>query len=68
VKVDVSHLFANSVTSVGFRKGSFLRAYMHDFIHELAPHLGRELVQEALSRAKLTDRIALYEGIELPEH
>jgi len=25
-------------------------------------------VQEALSRAKLTDRIALYEGIELPEH
>ena len=68
VKIDVSHLFANSVTSLGFRKGTFLRGYMHDFIHELAPHLGRDLVQEALSRAKLTDRIALYEGIELPEH
>jgi len=26
------------------------------------------LVQEALSRAKLVDRVALYEGIELPEH
>ena len=68
VKIDVSHLFASSVTSLGFRKGTFLRGYMHDFIHELAPHLGRDLVQEALSRAKLTDRIALYEGIELPEH
>ena len=68
IKIDVSHLFANSVTSLGFRKGSFLRGYMHDFIHELAPHLGKELVQEALSRAKLTDRIALYKGIELPEH
>ena len=68
VKIDVSHLFASSVTSLGFRKGTFLRGYMHDFINELAPHLGRELVQEALSRTKLTDRIALYEGIELPEH
>jgi LysR family cys regulon transcriptional activator len=68
VKIDASHLFATSVTSLGFRKGTFLRGYMHDFIHELAPHLGRELVQEALSRAKLVDRIALYEGIELPEH
>ncbi len=68
VKIDASHLFATSVTSLGFRKGTFLRGYMHDFIHELAPHLGRELVQEALSRAKLVDRVALYEGIELPEH
>lgn len=68
VKIDASHLFASSVTSLGFRKGTFLRGYMHDFIHELAPHLGRDLVQEALSRAKLVDRVALYEGIELPEH
>lgn len=68
VKIDASHLFAHSVTSLGFRKGTFLRGYMHDFIHELAPHLGRELVQEALSRAKLSERVALYEGIELPEH
>ncbi|MEL0163288.1 MAG: HTH-type transcriptional regulator CysB, partial [Halieaceae bacterium] len=68
VKIDASHLFASSVTSLGFRKGTFLRGFMHDFIHELAPHLGRDLVQEALSRAKLSERVALYEGIELPEH
>ena len=68
VKIDAAHLFASSVTSLGFRKGTFLRGFMHDFIHELAPHLGRDLVQEALSRAKLSERVALYEGIELPEH
>ena len=68
VKIDASHLFATSVTSLGFRKGTFLRGYIHYIIPELAPHLGRELVQEALSRAKLVDRVALYEGIELPEH
>ena len=68
VRLDASHLFASSVTSLAFRKGTFLRGFMHDFIHELAPHLGRDLVQEALSRAKLADRVALYEGIELPFH
>ena len=68
VKIDVSHLFASSVTSLGFRKGSFLRGYMHDFIHELAPHLGREAgAGSAVSRqADRPDRAL--RGIELPEH
>jgi len=39
---------------------------MHEFIHDLAPHLTRELVQEALSRPNPQDRVGLYEHIELP--
>lgn len=66
VKLDASHLFASSVTSLGFRKGTFLRGYMYDFIVELAPHLTREIVQEALSRAHPSERAELYEHIELP--
>lgn len=66
VKLDASHLFASSVTSLGFRKGTFLRGYMYDFISELAPHLNRELVQEALSRSNPADRLELYSHIELP--
>ncbi len=66
VKLDASHLFASSVTSLAFRKGTFLRGYMHEFIHELAPHLSRELVQEALSRSNPSERRELYEHIELP--
>ena len=68
VKIDASHLFASSVTSIAFRKGTFLRGYMHEFIHELAPHLSRELVQEALSRPNPADRAVLYRDIELPTH
>lgn len=66
VKLDASHLFASSVTSLGFRKGTFLRGYMYDFIVELAPHLTRDIVQEALSRSNPAERAELYEHIELP--
>lgn len=66
VKLDASHLFASSVTSLAFRRGTFLRGFMYDFITELAPHLTRDLVQEALSRASPTDRNDLYAHIELP--
>ena len=66
VKLDASHLFASSVTSLAFRRGTFLRGFMYDFISELAPHLSRDLVQEALSRVNPADREDLYAHIELP--
>jgi LysR family cys regulon transcriptional activator len=66
VKIDADHLFASSVTHLAFRKGTFLRGFMYEFIHDLAPHLSRELVQEALSRPNPQDRVGLYEHIDLP--
>ena len=66
VKLDAGHLFAPSVTSLAFRKSSFLRGYMYDFIHELAPHLNKEIVVEALTLANPSDRESLYSHIELP--
>ena len=68
VKIDAGHLFASSVTSLGFRKGTFLRGYMYDFIVELAPHLSRDIVQEALSRPNASERHELYSHIELPTY
>lgn len=47
VAIDASHLFAPSVTQIGFRKGTFLRGYMYDFISAFAPHLSRDLVEKA---------------------
>ncbi|MEL0037724.1 MAG: LysR substrate-binding domain-containing protein, partial [Halieaceae bacterium] len=66
VKLNADHLFASSVTSLAFRKGTFLRGYMYDFIEALAPHLNKELVQEAFSRANPGERQELYSHIELP--
>ena len=68
VKLNVDHLFASSVTSLAFRKGSFLRGYMYDFILALAPHLTRDIVVEALARSNPIEREALYSHIELPTY
>lgn len=68
VALDASHLFEPSITKIGFRRGSFLRGYMFDFIQMFAPHLTRELVEETSyrhSRAELED---LFKDIELPVH
>ncbi|WP_025820582.1 HTH-type transcriptional regulator CysB [Shewanella marina] len=49
VAIDASHLFAYSTTKIGFRKGSFLRGYMYDFIEFFAPHLTRPVVEQAMA-------------------
>jgi len=66
VAIDASHLFASSVTSIGFRKGTFLRGYMFDFIAAFAPHLNRELVEKASQCANRQDLSALFSGLNLP--
>ena len=68
VKLNADHLFASSVTSLAFRKGSFLRGFMYDFILALAPHLTRDIVVEALTLSNPADRDALYGHIELPTY
>jgi len=66
VAIDASHLFDSSVTSIGFRRGTFLRGYMYDFIELFAPHLTREIVQRANETASKEEVEALFRGIELP--
>ncbi|MBE0483096.1 MAG: HTH-type transcriptional regulator CysB [Bacterioplanes sp.] len=66
--IDASHLFAPSVTKIGFRKGTFLRSYMYDFIGAFAPHLTRSLIEQATHCHNKQELDALFAGIELPEH
>ena len=44
VALDASHLFESSVTHIGFRRGTFLRKFMFDFIEWFAPHLDHRKV------------------------
>ena len=46
--IDVSHLFENSTTRIGIRRGAFLRQYTLDFIEMFAPHLTEAVVKAAL--------------------
>ena len=66
VALDASHLFDPSVTHIGFRKGTFLRRYMYDFIEAFAPHLDEETVQAAVACTTRNEREALFADYVLP--
>jgi LysR family cys regulon transcriptional activator len=67
VVLDASKLFDSSITHIGFRKGTFLRGYMYDFIQRFAPHLTREVVDEVVSKqSNRADIEALFKNVELP--
>lgn len=66
VALDASHLFESSVTKIGFRRGTFLRGFMFDFIEQFAPHLTREVVEEAYQRHTKLELDELFQHIELP--
>lgn len=68
VALDASHLFQPSVTKIGFRRGTFLRGYMYEFIELFAPHLTREVVTEAYNRHSKVEVEELFYNIDLPTH
>lgn len=68
VTLDASHLFEPSVTNIGFRKGTFIRGYMYDFIQTFAPHLTPDLIDAAIDQSTREEVDALFRHIELPVH
>lgn len=68
VALDARHLFSSSTTSIGCRKGTFLRGYMYDFISDFAPHLTRDLVQAAFKSKSRAELDELFRDLELPEY
>ncbi|RYU58208.1 HTH-type transcriptional regulator CysB [Methylolobus aquaticus] len=68
VALDASHLFGRSVTKIGLRRDMFLRGFMYDFIRLFAPHLTRELVDEAMHLRDRREVEALFAEIPLPFH
>jgi len=68
VALDAAHLFAASVTSIGFRRGTFLRGFMYDFIEGFAPHLNRAVVDHACGLATREEVEAYFARFELPTY
>tara|TARA_Y100000748_G_scaffold126031_1_gene105726 strand:+ start:3286 stop:4260 length:975 start_codon:yes stop_codon:yes gene_type:complete len=66
VVIDASRLFESSVTKIGFRRGTFLRGYMYEFIEAFAPHLTRDVIEQALLCSNKVELEALFDGVELP--
>ena len=68
VPLDAAHLFESSVTKIGFRRGTFLRGFMYDFIEKFAPHLTRDVIQNAVALHNKTEVDELFSNIELPTY
>lgn len=66
VSLDASHLFKSSTTKIGFRRGAFLRSFMYDFIALFAPHLTKEIVDEAYRTQSKVELDELFAGMEIP--
>jgi LysR family cys regulon transcriptional activator len=66
VSLDASHLFDYSTTSIGFRRESFLRGYMLEFMEMFAPHLTRERVEAAVQSRDRESLQAVFADLEIP--
>jgi len=66
VALPASHLFSPSTTMIGCRRGTFLRGFMYDFIELFAPHLTRELVNQAVESHNRQEVDTLFAAVDLP--
>ena len=66
VAIEADHLFESSITSIGFRKGTYLRGYMYDFINGFAPHLTRDVIDRVTAISDKESRDKFFQGMELP--
>ncbi|MFI0488274.1 MAG: HTH-type transcriptional regulator CysB [Yersinia sp. (in: enterobacteria)] len=66
VTVDARDIFTYSTTKIGFRRSTFLRSYMYDFILRFAPHLTRDVVDKAVALRSNEDIEAMFKDIKLP--
>ena len=66
VAIEASHLFEPSVTSIGIRRGTYLRGYMYDFIEAFAPHLTRTVVQDVMALTSKEAQTAYFTELEVP--
>ena len=66
VRLDARHLFNANTTKIGFRRGTFLRCYMYDFIEAFAPHLTCDRVRLVEKAQSPEEVAALFDGVDLP--
>lgn len=66
VALDASHLFRVSVTKIGFRRGTFLRSFMYDFIEQFAPHLTKEIIDAAYKTQSKVELDDIFVGMDIP--
>lgn len=67
VAIDASHLFQSSMTQIAFKRGTFLRNYMYDFIQYFSPHLHKMAVEKAEQLRENSAILRLFDTEHLEE-
>ncbi|GKW40547.1 HTH-type transcriptional regulator CysB [Pectobacterium parvum] len=66
VTINANSIFSYSTTKIGFRRSTFLRSYMYDFIQRFAPHLTRDVVDTAVALRSNDEIEAMFKDVTLP--
>ena len=66
LRVGSPNYFSPLLSYIAFRRGTFLRGFMLDFIEQLAPHLDSEFVRHAMSIADSKERNEFCSRLEIP--
>lgn len=67
IAINAAHLFQPSMTQIAFKRGTFLRNYMYDFIHYFSPHLTKMQVEKAEQLRDNSAILRLFEQTQLEE-
>ncbi len=67
IAVNAPGVFTCSTTKIGFRRSTFLRSYMYEFIQRFAPHLTRDVVDSAVALCSNENIETMFRGVKLPE-
>lgn len=68
VAIDAGHLFESSITKIAFRRGTYLRGYMYQFMELFAAHLNRDMVDAAANSSSQEEVDKLFKSVKLPEY
>jgi LysR family cys regulon transcriptional activator len=69
VGLAADELFEPSITNIGLRKNAFMRGFMYDFIARFAPHLTKEVIDEAFyMHVHREDVSSLFNDMTLPSY
>ena len=66
VRIGSPNYFSPLLSCIAFRRGTFLRGFMFDFIEQLAPHLDPEFVRHAMSIADPEERNEFCSRLDVP--
>lgn len=68
VSIEAAHLFDSSITSIGVRRGTYLRGYMYEFIEAFAPHLTSSVVQNVMALPSKDAQMHYFDTLNIPDY